>query len=397
MNELKLDLHTHPFEALGYPKVELASVWQICNEVKRKGLDGIAITEHNSPSLSFRAREIANREGMGVIIIPGQERIIARYHIVELYMFGRRIRILAHPFEAPPDQANIDAVEIASVRGRFDSPVIMDYVKRKGLFTVSNSDAHYLQEIGFHSNWVNPLDLFRVKPLEKLLEGKEMPKIKGVIFDLDGTLIDTLETYIQAFNRGIGRFNLEPITKEKLAAFLNRDLGLENILLELFPSLFEEREARLQCFEEIRSAYLELEKENVLLKPGVDEVLPLLKGMGIKIGIVTGRTTSGQDKWIELSRLGIDSFIDAMVTGAEAERKPSPEGLLKCARELGLSLEDCVMIGDSQADIITGRAAGVVTLAIASGVAREELLSKEHPTAIINSLTELSSLFAGSA
>jgi pyrophosphatase PpaX len=54
-----------------------------------------------------------------------------------------------------------------------------------------------------------------------------------------------------------------------------------------------------------------------------------------------------------------------------------------------------VLVGDSQADIIAGRAAGMITLAITSGVAGEDLLSQEHPAAIINSLSELPSLIAG--
>ena len=220
-----------------------------------------------------------------------------------------------------------------------------------------------------------------------------MGKIKGVIFDLDGTLIDTLAAYTQAFNRGTSKFGLEPIAKEKLATFLNRAKGLENILLELFPSPFADREKRLRCMEEIRDAYIEIEKE-VPLKPGVAEVLPLLKEMGFKIGIVTARTTFADYKWVELRRLGIAPFIEAMVTGAEAQRKPSPDGVIKCTKELGLSPQDCVLVGDSQADIIAGKAAGTTTIAIPSGVAREEILFQEGPSIIINSLNELPSLLS---
>ncbi len=219
-----------------------------------------------------------------------------------------------------------------------------------------------------------------------------MPKIKGVIFDLDGTLIDSLETYTQAFNQGIGKFGLGPVTNEELATLLNRALGLEDILLELFPSKLEDKEARLHCMKEMRNAYVKLEGENVLLKPGAVEVLPLLSKMGLKIGIVTARTTSGERKWAELRRLNIDQFIDVMVTAAEAKRKPSPEGVIKCAKELGLSPEECVLVGDSQADLIAGRAAGTMTIAITSGVAKEELLSKETPLVIINNLAELPSI-----
>ncbi len=223
-----------------------------------------------------------------------------------------------------------------------------------------------------------------------------MSKIKGVIFDLDGTLIDTLEGYIEAFNHGIKRFGLEPISREKLATFLNRALALETILIEIFPATFQDNEARSQCLAEIVDAYFELQERNVSLKPGVAEVLSQLKETGVKIGIVTGRTTSGETKRLELRRLGIDQFIDCMVTAAEAPRKPAPDGIIKCAQQLGLSPAECIAVGDSQADIITGKAAGLITVAIAGGVATEEALRQEKPDYVISNLAQLQSLLGSS-
>lgn len=222
-----------------------------------------------------------------------------------------------------------------------------------------------------------------------------MTRIKGVIFDLDGTLIDSLETYTQALNQGLAEFNLGPVSKQELAAFLNQAVGIDKILQELFPFLSEDRETRRNCLDEIQRAYLEQEEKGITLKPGCKEVLSLLHGMGLKIGIATGRTTSGDRKWLELRRLNIDHFIDAMVTGAEAQRKPAPDGIIKCSQELGLAAEECVFVGDSQADIVTGKAAGVITIAIATGVAKEEVLSQESPDVIISSLTELPSTIEG--
>jgi phosphoglycolate phosphatase len=215
-----------------------------------------------------------------------------------------------------------------------------------------------------------------------------MGKIKGVIFDLDGTLIDSLETYTRALNQGIKRFNLAPVGKQELASLLNKALPLEQILQQLFPAQLKDRQYRLYCIQEITKAYHKLE-QNVSLKPGAAQVLASLKEMGLKVGIVTGRTTSGERKWLELRRLKIDQFIDVVITGAEAERKPAPEGIVKCVQELGLSAEDCVFVGDAQSDIVTGKAAGVMTIAIATGVAEKGNLSQESPDAIVDSLAEL--------
>lgn len=159
--KLNLDLHTHLLEALGYPKIDVSVVRQICYEVKKRGLDGIAVTEHYSPSLGFQVKEIADREGMEeLIIIPGQEIDIGRFHVVELYLPKRKVRILAHPAEVPPDGVSIDAVEIASTKGRFDSPVVLDYVRKNGLPTLCNSDAHYFHELGCHKNFIDLASVF---------------------------------------------------------------------------------------------------------------------------------------------------------------------------------------------------------------------------------------------
>ena len=225
--------------------------------------------------------------------------------------------------------------------------------------------------------------------IKKLFLGEKMSRIKGVIFDLDGTLINTLEAYAQAFNRGIKAFDLEPISKEKLATLLNQAMGLEEILLKVSPYTFEKEEARRRCIDEIREAYLKLEKEGVLLIPCAKEVLSSLKKKGLKIGIVTGRTTPGEMKWLELRRLEIAQFIDAMVTGAEAQRKPAPDGIIKCLEELGLSVEEGVFVGDAQADIIAGKRARIRVIAVSTGVASKKTLATEEPNMIIDNLTQL--------
>ena len=216
-------------------------------------------------------------------------------------------------------------------------------------------------------------------------------KIRGIIFDLDGTLIDSLGAYTDAFNRGIRLFGLEPVTAEQIARFLDEGLRLSQMLLELSPSVFEEEGKRGICENEIRRAYVELEPKGVMLKPGVKRTLQLLKDRGMKIGIVTGRRSQGERKWLELRRLNIHRFIDAMVTGAEAPAKPSPDGLIRCIQKLGLSAEECVFVGDSRIDVMAGKRARVMTIAVHSGVAGRELLAGQEPDCILADLKSLPS------
>lgn len=212
---------------------------------------------------------------------------------------------------------------------------------------------------------------------------------KGVIFDLDGTLIDSLDTFTRAFNQGIGKFGHKPVSRATVADFMNNGITMEKLLVELFPDTFEKEENIDRLREEFKKAYLELEVDSVRLIPGAEEALSRLREMGLKIGIVTARLSLGEDKWRELRRLGIDHYIDTMVTGAEAERKPAAGSLLECIRRLGLSPAECVMVGDSRVDILTGRAASVITIVLPNGVATREALSRENPDVILHSLADL--------
>ena len=214
-----------------------------------------------------------------------------------------------------------------------------------------------------------------------------MPEIKGVIFDLDGTLIDSLVAYRMAFNRSVERYNLKPIDIRELTDFLNQFLSLEELLINLYPSLNPEDIQEFMV--EMKNEFIALSKDYITLKPHAREVLLLLKNQGMKIGIATGRMSRGDGKWRELKNLNIDSFVDTVVTAGETKPKPDPASLIKCAEELDLSLDECVFVGDSRADVIAGKSAGVKIIAVTTGVASRDQLAKEMPDFMLDSLYQL--------
>ena len=214
-----------------------------------------------------------------------------------------------------------------------------------------------------------------------------MVKIKGVIFDLDGTLIDSLDTYRMAFNHTVERYNLKPIDIGELSDFLNQFLSLEEVLQKLYPSL--EAEEIKEFMMDMRKEFIALSKDHITLKPHAREVVLSLKERGIKIGVATGRMSRGDGKWRELKNLDIDSLVDTVVTSGETKRKPDPASLIKCVEELRLSLSECVFVGDSKADVITGRNAGVRVIAIPTGVASRDELAKEMPDFVLDCLSKL--------
>lgn len=105
--------------------------------------------------------------------------------------------------------------------------------------------------------------------------------------------------------------------------------------------------------------------------------------------------SKGDGKWLELRRLGIHEFVNAMITGAEAAVKPAPNGLIKCVKALGLSAEEWVYIGDSRLDIRAVEEAGLISVRIETGVAGKELLTEEGPDCIVGEVSEALSWLSG--
>ena len=211
--------------------------------------------------------------------------------------------------------------------------------------------------------------------------------IKAVIFDLDGTILDSLDAFWRAFNAGVATFKLRPVAKERLLALMNRGAGLAEILGEFYPALKAEPASLIEAIKvDIRKEYLARSEDEVELTSGAQEMLSHLRLRGLKIGVVTSRTMPPERQWCELTKLQVAHFIDVMVTGAKARRKPAPDTIIECLKRLELLPGECILVGDSQVDIIAGRAAGVRTVAVATGVTHLEALAAESPDFIFDNL-----------
>lgn len=165
--KLKLDLHTHCYEALGFPEPSIDTVGIIIDTARRKGLDGLAITEHYSKRYGFLSREIAQKYfGDEIIIIPGQEMRVFTQEIVELYIdTGKVFRFLAHPYTLygfEKHEYNIQGIELDN--HLHDGYIYKEGVRRlaaeKGLLLLRNSDAHNLEALG---SFYNLLTLEEIK------------------------------------------------------------------------------------------------------------------------------------------------------------------------------------------------------------------------------------------
>lgn len=169
--KLKLDLHVHVFEEflpISPRLITVSSVSRIVEKIKEAGLDGIAITEHANKEFGYRVKEIVdNRFGGEVLIIPGREVEEWAVHYVELDLTfdgQTTFRFIAHPgypgdpekyFDSLNEKSSGDnfgfqgiEIENAMHNWHIDKPMVKSLAEKKQLILLSNSDAHYLRDIG---------------------------------------------------------------------------------------------------------------------------------------------------------------------------------------------------------------------------------------------------------
>lgn len=207
--------------------------------------------------------------------------------------------------------------------------------------------------------------------------------IRAIIFDLDGTLVDSMGVVHEALNLILRDLGLREVSREEMAELAGMRLSeiLRAMAPWLGPKAAEEGELR---FKRIYSA------SELRLIAGVGEALERLRGMGIRMGIVT--TTPKEPACALIDRLGISGYFRVLVAVEDVERpKPHPDGPLRASRALGIDPRDCAFVGDSPNDIRAGRAAGTRTIGVLTGFSSRERLAREGADLIIESVAELPS------
>lgn len=202
-----------------------------------------------------------------------------------------------------------------------------------------------------------------------------------VLFDLDGTVVDTVELILDSFRYATRTVLGVTLPDEVITAGVGRPLMEQ--MRHLSPEHAEELYRVYREYNHRRHDELIREYE------GVREVLDALRAAGRRLGIVTSKSADTAAMAFRAVDLG-DRF-DAVVTASDTTaHKPSPEPLLLCLRRLGASPQGALYVGDSPVDIEAGRAAGMATAAVSWGVfSREDLLAArpdhwvESPAALL--------------
>jgi HAD superfamily hydrolase (TIGR01662 family) len=220
-------------------------------------------------------------------------------------------------------------------------------------------------------------------------------KVEAVIFDLDGTLIDSIDIYFKIVEKALATLNLPQVSRQRiLAAAESEDFNWALVLPE--AEMDRKDEIIDEAWQIINEIAPQMFRQNVKLIPGADTILRNLSSRGLKIGLVTSTQRQYlKNKMRPLESAGVDTLFEIIITSDDAhKRKPAPEPLLECAKRLQVNPDKCIYVGDTQIDIKAGKAAGMQTVSVQTGFDEYEALKKENPDAIIDGIRDLMAVIA---
>ncbi len=210
--------------------------------------------------------------------------------------------------------------------------------------------------------------------------------IRLLIFDLDGTLLDTSLDIANAVNYAVEPFGVEPLSVETIKSMVGS--GISKLLESLIPSSVKAGTGDFQRKDEALNRFLKHYSEHLLDNtvpyPHVKETLSELTSY--KKAVISNKRESFSKK--VLDGFGLCKFFDIILgSDSVSESKPSPVPIYEVLKRTDVLKEDTVIIGDSNFDIEAGRAAGIKTIAVTYGYRSREVLKKAD--VIIDSFGEL--------
>lgn len=203
---------------------------------------------------------------------------------------------------------------------------------------------------------------------------------KGFIFDMDGTLLHTLPDLAALTNIVLEREGYPTRTEDEVRTFVGN--GVLSLILQAVPQEISEEKAQ-HAFKMFCDLYDEYGIK--LTKPfdDMEETLRTLKAQGIKLGIMSNKFEAGVREVEQRYFPGL--FDVSHGEAADIPRKPDPTGLLVCAKEMGLTPDECVYFGDSHGDMLAGNNTGMYTVGVTWGYQPVEKIKQGNPAELIDS------------
>lgn len=201
--------------------------------------------------------------------------------------------------------------------------------------------------------------------------------VDGIILDLDGTIVDSKEAYLNAAMETFSAFG-QKLREQKAAFEIPKRFELGVPLDDLTQGI----DVDSFCEVYLKAYYVATAIRSKPFPHVADALEELL--MKARLALTTRRRVPKSEVVKQLERFGLSKYFEVIMTGVDtASPKPSPETIFKCSRELGVSITNCMVVGDSITDIEAGKNAGTRTVAVFSGIFSREELQRANPDLIL--------------
>lgn len=196
------------------------------------------------------------------------------------------------------------------------------------------------------------------------------PSLKAVVFDLDGTLINSVDHIVDCWQHTVRTCLGREISREEVLPTLGRTLY--DAFEEIAPGRSEE------LYDAYRAYQSTTHDTAITLVPGTKETLAKLKEAGMALGVATAKRLATAMRGLDLFELA--PFFDTIVTLEDSERhKPFPDPLLVAAQRLGVQPAEMIYVGDALVDIKAGKTAGTKTAWVTWGSGTAEEIDSQQP------------------
>ncbi len=214
-----------------------------------------------------------------------------------------------------------------------------------------------------------------------------MQDIKWVIFDWDGTLMDSIDRIVSSFQAASRQVKIDTPSVAEVKSIIG--MSLPKAIDTLFPDI--DADTHQLMTEAYRYQYIENNKTPSPLLEGAEQIIKGLKFAGYNLAISTGKARAGLNR--VLAHSGIADYFDDSICADESESKPAPDMLHTLLERNQVESHQAIMIGDSVLDLQMAKHANMKAIGVTMGAGKREALASADPLHIIDHLNELYAIF----
>lgn len=209
--------------------------------------------------------------------------------------------------------------------------------------------------------------------------------IKAVIFDLDGTLVNSLEDLADAGNHALSCFGFPTHETEKYKYFVGN--GIPKLIYRMTPDANRDEETLSKVHKEFLAYYKIHSNDKTYVYEGIKELIADLKNKGIRIAVVSNKADGPAQEVLNNTLPNTFEFVFGQ--RPEFPTKPDPTLTLMAVKEMGVKPEECIFMGDSGMDVKTGVNCGALPVGVLWGFRTADELLQNGAKYLINEPSEL--------